>query len=85
MRILKLRERINVISNTLVSFSSNVLREMAKLRWEMKQLTGEEKVEDLADVKKRQRPVKTKDLDDIKRMVMDQRRRAKKLAKRGKK
>lgn len=85
MQILRLQEKLTSISNLLMPHVDNVGRELVKLEWQLSQLTGEVKTGTIKDIKKRQKPIKTRELDDIKRMVMAQRREAKKLAKRGKK
>lgn len=78
MQILKLQEKLTDISNLLMPHAANVGREIAKLEWRLSQLTGVETTGTVKDIKKRQKSIKTKELDDIKRMVMKQRRARKK-------
>lgn len=78
MEILKLREKLDMISNLLLPYSSNVTREISKIEWRLNRLLGQEKTDSITDIKKKQKPVKSKELDDIRRLLMRQRRERKK-------
>jgi len=78
MRILKLQEKLDAISEILMPYSSNVQRTIARLEWQLNKLKQHERVDSISDIKKKQKPIKSKELDDIKRRIMDQRRKARK-------
>jgi len=78
MKILKLEEKLNAISDVLMPYSSNVQRTIARLEWQLNKLKQQERVDSISDIKKKQKPIKSKELDDIKRRIMDQRRKARK-------
>lgn len=78
MEILKIRERLSTITGIFFAGSSEVNKEINRLQWSLQQLIGKEVVQSIQDLKRKQKSIKTEDLDDIRRMVMAQRRQAKK-------
>ena len=65
-----------MISNLLIPYLSNIPREISKIEWRLSNLSGQERVDLITDIKKKQKSVKTNDLDSIRRKIMNQRRKA---------
>ena len=81
MEIIKIQERLVQISNVNISSSSYGEKEVDKLKFRLQQLTKINKPADsLKDIKARQPKLKetSKELDDIRAMLNDQRRKARK-------
>lgn len=60
MLILKLRNKVDMIHTINVSQSKNISNEVFKLNWQLEQMMEVEKIDGLADIKKRMKHARKK-------------------------